>query len=123
MEVSDYIKRLLTPGLAIWNWFVSMFGASMVERLGRRKLFMTSGLGMLAAFILILGLAGGYDASKNPSMGIALVPFIFVFMGFYSFGMTPLPMLYTPEIVPLALRAKAFTILAVTQNTSNTFNQ
>jgi MFS family permease len=95
----------------------------MVEKLGRRKLFLTSGIGMFCSFVLILGIAGGYDATKNTKLGVSMVPFIFVFMGFYSFGLTPLPMLYTPEIVPLALRAKAFTILAVTQNTSNTFNQ
>lgn len=110
----------INGGLAIWNWFVSLTGASLVERFGRRPLFITSFCGMLASFILILGLSGGYDATKNSNTGIAMVPFIFVFMGFYSMALTPLPLLYIPEIVPLSLRGKAIGLFTLTQNVSQT---
>ncbi|OCF40544.1 sugar transporter [Kwoniella heveanensis CBS 569] len=110
-------------GLAVWNWFVSMTGASLVERFGRRPLFLTSIIGMFCSFIMILGLAGGYNTTHHSSTGIAMVPFIFVFMGFYSLALTPLPMLYVPEICPLALRAKAAALLLLAQNCAQSFNQ
>jgi len=52
-----------------------------------------------------------------------MVPFIFFFMGFYSLAFTPLPMLYTPEISPLTLRAKSAALLLLSQNCAQSFNQ
>lgn len=110
-------------GLAIWNWFISMSGASLVERFGRRPLFLTSIIGMFFSFVMILGLAGGYNSTHHSTTGIAMIPFIFIFMGFYSLALTPLPMLYVPEICPLALRAKADALLLLAQNCAQSFNQ
>ncbi|KIR51742.1 sugar transporter [Cryptococcus gattii Ru294] len=110
-------------GLAIWNWFISMSGASLVERFGRRPLFLTSIIGMFFSFVMILGLAGGYNSTHHSTTGIAMIPFIFIFMGFYSLALTPLPMLYVPEICPLALRAKAAALLLLAQNCAQSFNQ
>lgn len=110
-------------GLSIFNWFVSMAGAGLVERVGRRKLFLTSIGGMLASFCLITALAGAYNGTGNKPTGVAMVPFIFIFMGFYSLAFTPLPMLYTPEISPLTLRAKSAALLLLSQNCAQSFNQ
>ncbi|KAH8928459.1 hexose transport-related protein [Atractiella rhizophila] len=113
----------INGGLAIWNWFISMAGASRVEKFGRRPLFLASLAGMLSCFTIITGLAGGYANTGNKSTGVALVPFIFFFMGFYSLALTPLPMAYTPEISPLKLRAKSAALLLLSQNVSQSFNQ
>lgn len=95
----------------------------MVERFGRRALFLFSLSGMLCSFILITGLSGGYAGTQVQSVGVAMVPFIFVFMGFYSCALTPVPLLYMPEIVPLALRAKAIAVFGIAQAVSQAFNQ
>jgi len=100
-----------------------MTGAGLVERVGRRKLFLTSIAGMLGSFILITALAGAYNGTGNRPTGVAMVPFIFFFMGFYSLAFTPLPMLYTPEISPLTLRAKSAALLLLSQNCAQSFNQ
>ena len=100
-----------------------MAGAGLVERVGRPKLFLTSIGGMLASFCLITALAGAYNGTGHKSTGVAMVPFIFVFMGFYSLAFTPLPMLYTPEISPLTLRAKSAALLLLSQNCAQSFNQ
>jgi MFS family permease len=44
-------------------------------------------------------------------------------MGSYSLAFTPLPMLYTPEISPLSLRAKSAALLLLSQNCAQSFNQ
>jgi MFS family permease len=113
----------INGGLSIFNWFVAMTGAGLVERVGRRKLFLTSIGGMLGCFCLITALAGAYNGTKVKSTGVAMVPFIFFFMGFYSLAFTPLPMLYTPEISPLTLRAKSAALLLLSQNCAQALNQ
>ncbi|GAA5868558.1 hypothetical protein JCM8547_003186 [Rhodosporidiobolus lusitaniae] len=112
----------INGGLAIWNWLVSMLGASLVERAGRRVLFLTSLGGMFVAFVAITGLAGGYATTKLAATGIALIPFLFVFMGFYSVAMTPLPHLYVPEISPLSIRTRSVAIYLCTGSIAQTFN-
>lgn len=67
-----------------------MGGAYLVERVGRRKLFLTSFAGMFASFVIITGLAGTYASTKNQSAGIAVVPFLFFFQAFYGIAQTPL---------------------------------
>lgn len=113
----------INGALSIWNWICSLLGASMVEKFGRRSLFLFSISGMLASFILITGLSGGYAATAQSAIGISMVPFIFVFSGFYSSALTPVPLLYMPEIVPLALRAKAIAVFGIAQSVSQAFNQ
>lgn len=113
----------INGGLAVWNFLCALTGAGMVERFGRRSLFLFALCGMLASFILITGLSGGYAGTGVQSVGISMVPFIFVFMGFYSSAFTPVPLLYMPEIVPLALRAKAIAVFGIAQAVSQAFNQ
>ncbi|GFZ44381.1 hypothetical protein JCM24511_02103 [Saitozyma sp. JCM 24511] len=112
----------INGGLSIWSWWFAILGASLVERAGRRTLFLASIGGMLACFVFMLGLSGGYAATKNTSTGLAMLPFIFLFNAFYAIAMTPIPMLYAPEITPLSLRAKAASLL-LSQNCAQSFNQ
>jgi hypothetical protein len=110
-------------GLSIWSWWCAIVGASLVEWTGRRTLFLVSIGGMLACFVIVLGLSGGYAATKHTSTGLAMVPVIFLFNAFYVIAMTPIPMLYVPEITPLSLRAKAASLLLLSQNCAQSFNQ
>lgn len=100
-----------------------MTGAYLVERVGRRRLFLISLVGMFSVFICMTGLAGSYASTKRPSMGKAVVPFIFIFQTFYSIAFTPLPNLYIPEIHPLAMRAKATAAMLFFQTIAAVFNQ
>lgn len=62
----------INGGLAVFNWFVAMTGATLVERFGRRPLFLFSLAGQLFCFIMLTGLAGGYDATKIAAMGVSM---------------------------------------------------
>jgi len=113
----------INGGLSIWSWIVAILGASLVEKAGRRTLFLTSFAIMFACFVLMLGLAGGYDHTKHRATGLAMIPFIFLYQAGYALSLTPIPMLYTPEITPLSLRAKAAALLLLSQNCAQSFNQ
>ena len=113
----------INGGLSIWSWIVAMIGALLSNRSGRRGLFLVSLVGCLASFIFVAGLSGSYATHKSDSVGLAVVPFLFMFNAFYALAFTPIPMLYVPEISPYALRAKSASLLLLAQNCAQSFNQ
>lgn len=113
----------INGGIAVWSWFVAMAGASLSDRYGRRALFLTALAGALVSFIFITGLSGGFATTKHSKVGIAMIPFLFIFNAFYALAFTPIPMLYTPEISPFSLRAKSAALLLLSQNCAQAFNQ
>jgi MFS family permease len=60
-----------------------------IERLGRRKMFLISTAGMICALCFVMGLSAGYTTRGNTAMGIAAIPFLFIFYGFYDIAWTP----------------------------------
>jgi MFS family permease len=77
---------------------------------------------MLGSFVLITALSGAYATQRHPSLGLAMVPFIFIFMGFYSIGLTPVPYLYVPEISSTSMRAKSMALYIAVNNVTIAFN-
>lgn len=69
---------LLTHIPAIWNIILSFFAALHVERFGRRPLFLVSIAGMLASYAFVMGFSAGFAESHKASLGIAVIPFLFL---------------------------------------------
>jgi hypothetical protein len=69
---------------------ISTCAALLVERIGRRPLWLLSDCGMFLSFIFAMGLSGGYATTGNASVGIAVIPFLFLFFGSYDIAWTPL---------------------------------
>jgi hypothetical protein len=113
----------INGGIAIFSWFAAMGGASLSDRFGRRSLFLTSLTGALVSFVFITGLSGGFATTQNSKVGVAMIPFLFIFNGFYALAFTPIPMLYVPEVSPFSLRAKSAALLLLSQNIAQAFNQ
>ncbi|KAK5168857.1 uncharacterized protein LTR77_006166 [Saxophila tyrrhenica] len=113
----------INGGLAVWNFFLAYAGSINAERAGRRGLFLISTIGMLASYVVITGLSGSFAQTNSAGVGIAVVPFLFIFYGFYDVGWTPLPFSYTAEILPYHLRLKGLGILLSVQNVAQAFNQ
>ncbi|OWZ80453.1 sugar transporter [Cryptococcus neoformans Tu401-1] len=114
---------LLTSGLAIWNLILSLFAALHVERFGRRPLFLISIAGMLASYAFVMGFSAGFAESHKASLGIAVIPFLFLYFGFYDIAWTPLPVPYTAEILPFNMRTKGLALFTSTGTLANAFNQ
>jgi len=84
---------------------VSVVGSAFAERLGRRVLAISS-TGLLTIFIFINGgLTKLYGTSTNASGIYSTVAAIFLFQGSYSFGWTPLTVMYPPEVLNYSIRA------------------
>lgn len=112
----------INGGLSIWNTICAIVGATLVERVGRRSLILFGFCGMLLSFVIVTGISGAYATHREQSIGLALVPFIFLFSGFYASCLTPVPFLYVTEITPTSLRAKTVSLYLLTTNSWLAFN-
>jgi MFS family permease len=108
-------QTLINGLLQIFNWLVAIScGAMMVDRLGRRKLFLISTAGMLVSYVAWTGLTSAFIATGNEGMGRAVVAFIFIYYFFYSSAWTPLLQAYPVEIFPYILRGRGLSFTLIT---------
>lgn len=99
-------QTMISGFLQLWNLILAVSAAVSVDRVGRRVLFLTSCLGMLASYIAITGLSGSFAHTGASGTGVAVIPFLFIFYGFYDIAFTPLIVSYICEIWPYTLRAR-----------------
>lgn len=111
-------------GMAIYSFIIATTASLFVEKIGRRKLFLTSNAGMLFAYVLWTTGAGvNANNPSNRNAANLVMAAIFVFNGFYAIAYTPLLVSYTVEITPYAIRAKMFAVMNVAVTSSLIFNQ
>lgn len=104
-------QTLINGILQIFNWFVATFlGAMLVDRLGRRTLFLASTAGMLVSYIVWTALTAHFVQSGGADVGRAVVAFIFIYYFFYDVAWTPLLQAYPVEIFPYTLRGRGLSV-------------
>ncbi|KAF8155844.1 hexose transporter [Crassisporium funariophilum] len=121
--VDPTIQLLINGILQIWNLFWALLAASLVDKVGRRLLFLTSVGGMIIFFTLQTACSAVYANTGNKAAANSVIAFIFLFYGSYDLAFTPLIVSYTVEILPYALRAKGFTVFNFAISLSLIFNQ
>jgi MFS family permease len=102
-------QTLINGFLQLWNLIITALAATQVDRLSRRPLLLVS-FDMLACYIIITGLASSFAEHGNSGVGIAVIPFLFIYYGFYNIAYTPLIVSYPAEIWPYHLRSKGIAI-------------
>lgn len=121
---STYQQSGLNLGLQIWNLIISTNAALNCDRAGRRPLYLIATFGMLCSFVVVMGLSGSYaEQGQHRAVGLAVIPFLFIFFGFYDIAWTPLSNMYTVEILPFNLRAKGQAVYNIVQGSANAVNQ
>ncbi|EOD51127.1 putative sugar transporter protein [Neofusicoccum parvum UCRNP2] len=115
-------QTLINGCIQIWNLAVCVCAASLVDRLGRRPLLLASCAGMLASYITISALAGSYDTTGNKATGIAVIPMLFLYYGFYDISFTPMLFAYPCEIWNYGLRARGLTVTVTATQLALFFN-
>ncbi|KAF8887524.1 general substrate transporter [Infundibulicybe gibba] len=122
--ITDPTTQLLINGiLQIWNLFWALLAAFLVDRIGRRILFMTSVLGTLLFFTLQTICSALFAQRGSDQAAHAVIAFIFLFYAAYDIAFSPLIVSYTVEILPYQLRAKGLTIFNFTISLTLIFNQ
>ncbi|KAK6071507.1 hypothetical protein SCUP234_06806 [Seiridium cupressi] len=96
--------------ISCWSFAVAVTGSLLVDVVGRRFLALTSIGGMVAMLYIFGGLSKTYGTSDNTSAVYGTVAVVFLFQGFYAFGITPLTSMYPPEILPYNMRNAGISI-------------
>ncbi|KAH6884281.1 general substrate transporter [Thelonectria olida] len=109
--IRETSKQTLINGmLQIFNWIVAVFGgAFLVDRVGRRRLFLVATTGMFISYIAWTVLNAEFAKTLDQRLGNAVLTFIFIYYFFYDIAWTPLPVAYTVEIFPYSLRGRGMT--------------
>jgi MFS family permease len=120
---NPFQKQGINGGLQIYNWLLA-FGAALIsEKAGRRRLLLTSTSTMLIFMVLITICSALYSSTRSVTAGYAVIVFLFLFMGGYVIGLTPIPILYVNEIWPSHIRTKGTSVFWVSQAVAICFNQ
>jgi hypothetical protein len=90
------VNMIVYAIFATTSWFI-------IERVGRRKLFITGSIGQCLSMVLVFAClaAGGSGPAKGAAVGF------FTYIAFFGATWLPLPWLYPAEINPIKTRAKA----------------
>lgn len=100
--MSSETSRILSGGALTWKFLSCFVAFFTIDRFGRRKLFMFSGVGM-ASCMLALAVASSYPKT-NRAAQIASALFVFLFNFFIPIGFLGANFLYCTEVAPTRLR-------------------
>lgn len=101
--------------LTAWTLVISVVSSWYADRIGRKMLCSLSLIGQIITFYLFAGLTKLYGESDNQAGIYATIAMIFLYNGAYGYGVTPLTVLYPPEILSYRIRA-IVSLLAVRKN-------
>ncbi|KAM0331231.1 hypothetical protein ACHAQA_002900 [Verticillium albo-atrum] len=86
-------QTLINACLNVWNLLWAIAAATSVDRLGRRPLFLASSVLMFCSFVIVTGLSGSFAQTGSSSIGLAVIPFLFLFFAGYDIA------LYVPRLL------------------------
>lgn len=135
--VNDSIgKANVQLGYSVFQFAFAVIGAHFVERIGRRKMMLTGFFGVSVVWVCMTAAAGtlanslesgsvgdGDAVFTNKAAGNAVLAFIFIFGGVYSFNITPLQALYPVECYSFEIRAKGMAFQSFFVNAAGLLNQ
>jgi sugar porter (SP) family MFS transporter len=116
-------QQSINGGLQIYNWILACSAALLSERAGRRRLILTSTTLMLFFMICVTIFSALYVHTHSAATGYLVIVFLFLVMGGYVIGLTPIPILYVNEIWPSHIRTKGTSVFWVSQAVAVCFNQ
>ncbi|KAI6082026.1 hexose transporter [Hypoxylon rubiginosum] len=109
--ITDTFTQTLINGLLqIFNFGAALSAAILVDRLGRRTLFLWSGIGMLISYIVWTACSAVNSETGSKSAGIVVVVCLFTFFFHYDIACTPLLLGYPTEIFTYTLRSKGIAL-------------
>lgn len=103
--IEDKNKQLLLNAInPIFSMLAAVYGATLLDKLGRRKMLLVGLIGGLFAYVLLTA----FTATAKPSNDLAYgtIVSIYLFGIFFAWGWTPLQTLYAVECLENRTRAK-----------------
>ncbi|KIX92293.1 uncharacterized protein Z520_12039 [Fonsecaea multimorphosa CBS 102226] len=104
--------------LTSWTLVVSLVGAWYADSLGRKTLCVISLAGQIVTFFILAGLTAVYGNSTDKSGIYGTIAMIFLYNAAYAYGITPLTVLYPPEVLSYSLRSVGMGLYTLTTKLS-----
>lgn len=109
--ITDSATQTLINGLLqLFNFGAALSAAFLVDRLGRRTLFLWSSVGMLVSYIVWTACSALVSNSGSKPAGIVVVVCLFTYYFHYDIAWTPLLFGYPTEIFPYTIRSKGIAV-------------
>ncbi|BEI80669.1 hypothetical protein CcaverHIS002_0111980 [Cutaneotrichosporon cavernicola] len=96
-----------------YKFFTCFIAFFVIERVGRRALFITSGVGM-AVSMFVLAICGSQTTATNLAPAYVAIVFVFIFLFFLPLAFLGVNFLYCQEIISTPFRAPAGGISSAT---------
>ncbi|KIX03380.1 uncharacterized protein Z518_06932 [Rhinocladiella mackenziei CBS 650.93] len=116
-------QNLINGVLQIFNLFIAVLACFFVDKVGRRKLFITSTAGMLGTFIVWTICSARYAIDGSKSAANAVIGMIYIYYFWYNIAWSGMLVGYTVEILPYKIRAKGLTVMFLMVDAALFFNQ
>jgi sugar porter (SP) family MFS transporter len=113
----------LNGGLTILSLIVSVSCALLIDRVGRRPMFITATASMCLTFVIWTICSSQQEATKSKAAGQAVIAMIWIFSVAYALAWSGLLVAYTVEILPFKIRAKGLMIMNLFIQVALTINQ
>lgn len=103
--ITDTNKQLLINAInPIFSMIAAVYGATLLDRLGRRPMMLYGLMGSLLFYILLTIFTA--QTSNNPNLAYGTIVSIYLFGICFAWGFTPLQTLYAVECLENRTRAK-----------------
>jgi MFS family permease len=103
--ITDTNKQLLINAInPIFSMLAAIYGATLLDKLGRRKMMLGGLTGGLLAYVLLTAFTASSKA--NPNLAYGTIVSIYLFGICFAWGFTPLQTLYAVECLENRTRAK-----------------
>ena len=103
--ITSTSKQLLINAInPIFSMMGAIYGATLLDKLGRRTMMLAGLSGGLISYILLTGFTAGSE--KHPNLAYGVIVSIFLFGVIFAWGFTPLQTLYAVECLENRMRAK-----------------
>ena len=97
-------QLLINAILPIFTMIGACYGATLLDRLGRRVMLLGGLTGALFSYVLLTAFTA--QSEKHPSLSYGVIVSVFLFMITFAWGFTPLQTLYSVECLENRTRAK-----------------
>ncbi|KAF3005415.1 hypothetical protein E8E14_000412 [Neopestalotiopsis sp. 37M] len=113
----------INGGMSIWNFFCSLAGALLADRVGRRTLWLASFIGMIMANVPLTIASAMYSNHGSQAAAYTTVVFLFLYNAAFNVACNPLLYCYTTEILPYSIRTRGLALQILVSQVALTVNQ
>lgn len=120
---SNTTQILMNALYGITGWIAATVGARLHDKIGRRKMFMGSTIGMSICMAVVAGTTAGFEQTSNHAFSSATIAFIFIFGIIYALAFTSMMPIYPGEVASTKIRARSMFIHQLVGGVASFVNQ